>query len=405
MYPDFWPAKHGMKTPAACWLAGLLGTAIALLLPLLLLLGGFAIDVINRDHERIEGIGLDTLSTPGSAESFGSMTRVSKLGPFEWNHRSLPWVGSMEGSKSSLGLLGLFGVGLLLCTWMQWMNRRASVHTALDTEQQLHESLYRHSGALAIERGLSAQADLLRSFHNQAIPAIRSAVVDWYQVFPMVLMLGILLLLLAAAIHPWLTVAAVLAGLIVRNLYQMHLYRQINEHAIDQQRWGNAQEQLSKIAQDAPLMATIHSSQETFESFRSSFQNYRTAGSNVLSWEKIKSPVIASTTVLLGIGILFLLALGMLDPRKHLSLGAACVWIASVSMALVAWVRFSTAWRVLKKSQPKLKAVYDYLAIESKPTLDSKAHSPIAGNSDSTSSSGRSTPNRLSQGEIGRAHV
>jgi ABC-type multidrug transport system fused ATPase/permease subunit len=84
----------------------------------------------------------------------------------------------------------------------------------------------------------------------------------------------------------------------------------------------------------------------------------------------------------LATGLVLLLALGMLDPRKHLSLGAGFVWSSSICAAIYTGYRIATAMRWIRKANPQLVQLHQYLAIEA--------------NSQTTSSG--AIPNKLTQG-------
>jgi len=253
-----------------------------------------------------------------------------------------------------------------LLSILQWLQRRSAVLAALDTEEQLHQQLFQQSGTLAIERGLSAQADLLKAFHEKAFPMARAAIVQWLQVYPKHFLQIVLLLILAGFIHPWLTVAALLATWIVRNINLWQHQGQVQDRWGQQQRWKASHDLLSHITHTAPLMATIHDSNETRESYRSNLAAYRTAGSVVLGYDKAKAPFVPLAIAALGTGLVLLLALGMLDPRKHLSLGSGFVWTASICGAIYSGYRIASAWKLIAKVNPMLAEIQKYLAIQSK---------------------------------------
>jgi len=375
--PNFWPTASGLKIPGAAWISGLLAVVLALLLPSLLLLGGFAIDLMGWEHQRIEQISLQQAGSASADLRGQTASEYTSIGPFRWKLSETPWVGTIPAPQKALGAIVLLGAGLILMSLLHWFHRRAGVQTALDTEQQLHERLFHHSGAIALERGLSAQSELLRSFHDETLPAMRSAIVQWQQVYPKHFLQVMLLLVLAGLIHPWLTIAALLAAWIVRNIYRWQQVSSTTGRWVQQQRWAEAQQELSSISQTAPLMATIHDSQETLDNYRSNLTTYRSAGGMVLGCDKAKSPWVTLAICVLGTGLILLLALGMLDPGKHLSLGAGFVWTASISAAIYTGYRIAVAWKSVAKANPKLEEIFRFLAIESKP--NSSANRELSG--------------------------
>ena len=366
MFPNFWPSASGIKTPGSAWIAGFLAVILALLLPSLLLLAGFAIDLMTWEHQRVEQASISQTTADLSTDLSESASQYASIGPFRWKLSSTPIFGSVSAEHLALGAIVLLGAGLVILSILQWLHRRVGVHATLDTEQQLHQRLFHHSGALAIERGLSAQADLLRSFHEHAIPTVRSALVQWLQTYPKHFLQLVLLVALAALIHPWLTLAAMLAAWIVRNIHRWQQIGQTKERWIEQQRWGSANDQLSRISQTAPLMATIHDSHETLENYRSNLEAYRGAGNAVLCNDKARLPLVPLSLAALGTGLMLLLALGMLDPRKHLSLGAGFVWTASICAAIYSGYRIANTLRAVAKAIPRLDEIHQYLTIESK---------------------------------------
>lgn len=362
MFPNFWPVTSGLSKPGSAWFANILAILLALLLPCLLLLGGFAIDLLGWEHQRVE----QSLGVENTRVRQDSLSHQLWIGDYSWKLGDTPLVGSMSAPQLAIGAIAMLGAGLVLLSLAHWFQRRASVQTAVDTEVQLHQRLFQHSQTLAIERGLSAQADLLKTFHEQAFPTTRAAIVQWLQVYPKHLLQIAVVLILAATIHFWLTIAALLVAWIIRNIYLWQNQGQIQGRWLEQQRWKNAHERLSHITQTAPLMATIHDSNETLESYRSNLSTYRTAGSVVLGYDKAKSPLVPIAIAALGSGLILLLALGMLDPRKHLSLGSGFVWTASICAAIYSGYRLAVARKWIAKVTPRLAEIQKYLAIQSK---------------------------------------
>jgi ABC-type multidrug transport system fused ATPase/permease subunit len=340
----------------------LLALVLALLVPALLLLGGFAIDLMGWEHQRVE-----QSFEPGSQVLIDTASQYTSIGPLRFQYSNLPFWNLLSSVKA-LGLIGLLGVGLAIMSLLNWLQRKAGVQSALDTEEQVHQRLFHHSGALAIERGLSAQAGLLQSFHEQTIPAMRMAIINWLQVYPKHFLQIGLLVVLAGLIHPLLTIAALIAAWIIRNIYFWQQAGQIKHRWVEQQRWAAAHEQLGAVAQTAPLMATIHDSRETLDHYRSNMMTYRNAASQVLGYDKAKLPLVSLSLAAFGTGLVFLLALGMLDPRKHLSIGAGFVWTASICAAIYSGYRIASARLLVSKAIPKLAQLHQYLAIQAKPS-------------------------------------
>ena len=358
VFPNFWPPASGLRTPGSAWIANFLALVLALLVPSLLILGGFTIDLMGWEHQQVE-----QSFEQGSQVLIDTGSQYTSIGPFRFQYSNLPFWNLLSSYKA-LGLIGLLGVGLALMSVLNWLQRRSGVQSALDTEEQMHQRLFHHSGALALERGLSAQAGLLQSFHEQTIPAMRMAIINWLQVYPKHFLQIGLLVILAGLIHPLLTIAALIAAWIIRNVHLWQQAGHIKQRWVEQQRWGAAHEQLGKVSQTAPLMATIHDSRETLDHFRSNMTTYRNAASQVLSYDKAKLPLVPLSLAALGTGLIFLLALGMLDPRKHLSLGAGFVWTASICAAIYSGYRIATARLSVAKATPKLAQIYEYLAIQ-----------------------------------------
>jgi ATP-binding cassette subfamily B protein len=366
VFPNFWPPTSGLKAPSSVWIACFFAALSALVLPCLLLLGGFSIDLMGWEHQRVEEVW--TLQEAPAGEGTMAPIDVSSqfisIGPFRWQVGTTPLVGRMPALQLALGAIALAGIGLIVLSLVHWLARRAAVSTAIETQEQMHQRLFDHSSRLSVQRGLSAQADLLKSFHEQVFPVLRGSIVQWYQVYPKHFLQLLLLITLAALIHPWLTAAALVAAWIVRNIY---LWQQasVSQQRWEQQlRWNSSHEQLRLIAQTAPLMATIHDSNETLENYRANLSVFRTAGNVVLGFDRAKSPLVPVAIAILSTGLALLLALGMLDPRKHLSLGAGFVWTSSICAAIYTGYRIASALKSIRDSLPKLAQLHDYLGIE-----------------------------------------
>lgn len=349
--PNFWPSTSGASAPASAWLSGLLGCLVACLLPLFLILVSLTVDLLIREHDRVE------------REGIGESVAVRLLSPFRSVAERLGDTFGVPDPQQPIVLIALMGVVALLAIVLRTFLHRISVSAAVETEQQLHERLFHHSNVLATERGLSAQGAMLKAFRETHLPGIRNAIAQWLEAFPKHALHLVLLILLASTIHPWLTVAALIAGLIVRTIYLLQVQSFQSTHWMYKQRLLQSSQQLGTLAQDAPLLATIHNSSETLESFRANLLNYRVAGQSFLGGEKSRWPWVALTTVFLGAFLISLLALGMLDPRKHLSLGLAVLWGTSVACAILAAFRLRLGWLSVRRSLPLLNEVHDYLAI------------------------------------------
>lgn len=351
LLPNFWPSNSGATAPASAWMSGLLGCLVACLLPLFLILVSLTVDLLIREHDRVE------------REEVGESVAVRLLSPFRSVAERLGDTFGVPDPQQPIVLIALLGIVALLAIVLRTFLHRFSVSAAVETEQQLHERLFHHSNVLATERGLSAQGVMLKAFRETHLPGIRNAIAQWLEAFPKHALHLVLLILLASTIHPWLTVAALIAGLIVRTIYLLQVQAFQSTHWMYKQRWMQSSQMLGALAQDAPLLATIHNSSETLESFRANLLNYRFAGQSLLGGEKSRWPWVALTTVFLGAFLISLLALGMLDPRKHLSLGLAVLWSTSVACAILAAFRLRLGWLSVRRSLPLLNEVHDYLAI------------------------------------------
>ena len=359
MIPNFWPPSSGTKAPASAWLSTFLGCIVACSLPVILILASLTVDLLIREHDRIER----------EVASDSPATRL--LSPFRSVAERLSDTFQVPDPQQPVVLIVLIGVVALLAIALRTFSHRASVMAAVDTEQSLHDQLFHHSSALATERGLSAQSPMLRSFREQHLPMIRNSIAQWLESFPKHLLHFVLLSAIAALIHPWLTISALLASLIVRTLYILQSHKFNSSRWLYKQRWTQSAEQMASLAQDAPLLATIHNSEETLDTFRSTLLTYRNSGQTLLGGERAKFPLVPIASVLLGALLLILLALGMLDPRKHLSLGLAVLWGSSMACAILSAYKLRLAWHALRKSLPMLNEVHEYLAIRPTPLVGS----------------------------------
>ena len=103
MLPNFWPTASGLKIPGAAWISGLLAVVLALLLPSLLLLGGFAIDLMGWEHQRIEQISLQQAGSASADLRGQTASEYTSIGPFRWKLSETPWVGTIPAPQKALG--------------------------------------------------------------------------------------------------------------------------------------------------------------------------------------------------------------------------------------------------------------------------------------------------------------
>jgi ATP-binding cassette, subfamily B, bacterial len=341
VFSSFWPRRSVIHRPESTWLAILFGILAGLLLPLLVLLLGWTVELLLHGREE-------------------KMPQQLLVGPFAME---TDWLNAGSNAlRGTLGLVVLLAIATLMKSIAVVINERSASHASLDFDVQVQKLLFTKSGSLATQHGLSGQRSVLHDIQTASIPKVRDAIFAWYVAFPRYLLHVILLLLLAGAIHPWLTATAVVALLALRSAYFAMESSRRKHRPVHLERWRSASEQLAYFCDTAPLLATIHDAEDTASSYRSHLQNYRQAGMQLMDFGGWRSPILRWFGILLMTGFAMLIAVRVLDPQAPVGLGAIVSLCVAVFLAVVAFTRAGAAVAARRRAETSVQQIVNYLS-------------------------------------------
>jgi len=335
--------------PEHQWAVWIFGTIAGVLIPILLVLGGWLIQLLLAGHILIaDGKPAATLPTQLSVGRF-----------FMLNPSWLNAGGSV--------LRGVFGIVVLIVIVIALeciallTSYRAALHTSLEITVELKRKLFGKSGALAMEQGLSGQQDAMQEMPFVHVPTIRESMSQWFRVLPRHLVQATLLSLLAASIHLWITLLALVCTVFVWVLFSNLESTRRKKRPVLFERARAASEQLSYLCNTAPLLAFVHDQEDTKLSFEAHLNSYRTAQLQLADGGTWKSPVMLLTCATLSAFMMIVVSIRFLDESVDLHFGEVLVLCSSILLAVASAHRFYRAYRRYKTAEPAAERLSAYL--------------------------------------------
>ncbi len=341
MFSSFWPRTAAIHRPESTWLAMLAGCVAGILLPLGILLIGWAVEL-------------------SFAAVLGTMPNTVSVGPFVLQ---TSWLNAGTSAlRGVLGLIVLLAIIALIKYLAVLLNERAANYAALDFDVQVQKLLFKKSSALATEHGLSGQRSVLHEIQNDSLPKVRDAVASWYVAWPRFLLHVVLLLALASAIHPWLTAAAVVGLLVLRTVYFYLESLRRKQRPVHLERWRASREKLLYLCDTAPLLAAIHDTEDTAHEYQSQLQSYRQTGLQLVEAGGWKSPTIRLLTILLATVLAILIAIRVLDRESSIGLGGAVALCTAVAISVYSFSRIGIAMARRREAETPVHQIVNYLS-------------------------------------------
>jgi len=338
-----------IKMPEHQWAVWIFGTIAGVLIPILLVLGGWLIQLLLAGHiSMADGKPASTLPTQLSVGKF-----------FTLNPSWLNAGGSV--------LRGVFGIVVLLVIVIALeciallTSYRAALHTSLEITVELQRKLFGKSGALAMEQGLSGQQDAMQEMLFVHVPTVRESVSQWFRVLPRHIIQASLLLLLAASIHLWITLLATICTVFVWVLYSNLESTRRKKRPVLFERARTASEQLSYLCNTAPLLAFVHDQEDTKLRYEAHLNSYRTAQLQLADGGTWKSPVMLLTCAALSAFMMIVVSIRFLDESANLHFGEVLVLCCSILLAVASVHRFNRAYRRYKTAEPAAERLSAYL--------------------------------------------
>ncbi len=341
VFSSFWPRQAEIHRPESTWLAMLFGSIAGFLLPVLILLLGWTLDLLVRG-------------------STGDMPSELRVGP--WMLQTSWLSAGASPLRGILGLVVLMAIVALMKLLAVVICERAACHASLDFDTQVQKLLFSKSGALATEHGLSGQRSLLHEFQLTSIPRIRDAILAWYAAMPRFVIHVVLLFALASTIDPWLTATAAVGIFILRTTFFYLESNRRKQRPVHLERWRAAREKLAYLCDTAPLLATIHDTGDTANSYRSHLQSYRQSGLSLMDFGGLRSPVLQLMGVALATLLSILAAVQILDTSGPIGIGAIATLVVAVTMGILAFSRAGAAVSRRREAEASVQQVVNYLS-------------------------------------------
>ncbi len=263
--------------------------------------------------------------------------------------------------RGVLGLLVLLVVAVALEAVFLIACHRAALNDSLDFAIDVHRKLFAKSGALAIEYGLSGQQSALRELHLANVPQVREALFRWNYVFPRHLIQAMLLVALACMIQPWFTILAMLCLLLLwlfRNFLDSNLRK---NRPVLEERARASGEQLASLCETAPLLAAMHSPDETNQRLEGHLQSFRQSQTLLTDIGVSKMPSMMVGYVLVGVLLMVVWSIRFLDPSTNLHFGESLTMFLSVVIAVLGVLRLGLAYQLALGTEPIADKIASYL--------------------------------------------
>ena len=338
-----------IKMPEHQWAVWIFGTLAGVLIPILLVLGGWLIQLLLAGQVSMtEGKSVSNLPAQLSVGRFFTLDS-------SWLNAG----GSIL--RGVLGIVVLIVIVIALECIALLTSYRAALHTSLEITVELQRKLFGKSGALAMEQGLSGQQDALQEMLFVHVPTIRESMSQWFRVLPRHIIQAILLLLLAASIHLWITLLALICTVFVWVLFSSLESTRRKRRPVLFERARAASEQLSYLCNTAPLLAFVHDQEDTKLSYEAHLNSYRTAQLQLADGGTWKSPVMLSTSAALCAFLMIVVSIRFLDESSSLHFGEILVLCSSITLAVASVQRFHRAYRRYKTAEPAAERISSYL--------------------------------------------
>ncbi len=333
--------------PEFHWAVWFFGALAGVLVPFLLVLGGWLIQLLHAGQQG---------SAEGKASAMPDHLTVGRF--FELG---TDWLNS--GGSILRGVLGIVAlviivialecVALLTCY-------RAALHTSLEIAVELQRKLFGKSGALAVEQGLSGQQDAMREMLFVHIPTVRESMSQWFRVFPRHIIQAILLLILSASIHLWITALALICSVLVWVLYSNLESARRKKRPVLFERARAASEQLSYLCNTAPLLAFVHDQEDTKLSYEGHLNSYRQSQMQLADGGTWKSPTMLLTCAMLFAFLIVVVSIRFLDESSKLHFGELFVLCASIILSVASLHRFQRTFHRYKTAEPAADRLATY---------------------------------------------
>ncbi len=330
------------------WAVWVFGILAGVLIPILIVFGGWLIQLLLVGQEGL---------ADGSPSPMPAQLGIGNF--FELNTAWLNADGSIL--RGVLGLVALIIIVIALECIALLTCYRAALHTSLELAVELQQKLFGKSESLAIEQGLSGQQEAMRELLYVHVPSVRESISQWFRVFPRHVVQAALLLALAASIHLWITILALICASVIWVLFsKLESTRRTNRPVLFE-RARAASEQLAYLCSTAPLLAFVHDQEDTKLSYESHLHSYRHAQLQLADGSTWKSPTMLLTSAILAAFLIVVISIRFLDESSDLHFGELFVLCGSILLSVASVYRFHRALRRYRAAEHSADQLATYL--------------------------------------------
>jgi ATP-binding cassette subfamily B protein len=340
---------EGEAVPSSRWFAMGLGTISAFLMPVLLTLIGWFVQLlfVVQTTENGKRVLPETLYV-------GSWLRIT--------------TSSLSTDKNilrcAITLLMLITVVFVIERLTLLLARRASLQAALQWTSRLLRRLFHQSRNLSVDQGLSGQRKRLRDLIQSDVPRVRDALTEWYRVIPRNLIQTIAVLVLASLIHPWLTLLAILALVVTWGLFITLEAAQRKHRPVILERRRNAHEQLIYLCESSAMLESVDPRVDVEHMYDTHAQHFNHSQLRLADESAFRSPSLLITITLLTALFLFVLSIRVLEPESTLHIGDIVVLSGCVIVAVNGIFRLRRGLRKRSNAITSADNLENYLSIQ-----------------------------------------
>ena len=337
-----------VKMPEYHWAVWVFGTIAGMLIPLLLVMGGFLIQLLLAGQSGI---------ADGKAAAMPEQLNVGQY--FELGTAWLNTGGSIL--RGVLGIVTIVIIVIALECIALLTSYRAALHTSLEVAVELQRKLFGKSGALAMEQGLSGQQEAMLEMLYVHVPMVRESISQWYRVFPRHIVQAIVLLVLSASIHLWITILSLLCAVLVLVLFSNLESIRRKKRPVLFERARAASEQLAYLCNTAPLLSFVHDQEDTKLSYEGHLNSYRNSQLQLADGGTWKSPTMLLTCAVLAAFLIIVVSIRLLDESSGLHFGELFILCMSTILSVASLHRFQRAFRRYKLAEAAADRLASYL--------------------------------------------
>ena len=311
----------------------------AILIPVLILVAGIIAQVLNRGGLLESPLVLGRHLAVPLPDRFLLMTPIAQL---SW-------------------LVALAALVCLMIALLMWISYRGLYHRSRQTIERLHRQILQRSLRRAEAEGVSAQRRRAEDLIEERLPQLQSGLSAWWRAIPRSPLLLIGCVTLALLVDIWLTLLAVVSGLLV---WQAQRLLDGGE-ATEASQWElpRSRRRLVELVQQAPLLGRLQSGDVIGQAFEEELERIRRNQANVDRRRSRAIPLLTLATTAAVCVLVLALGVNLFGAPSGLSLPAALVLGLALVGAVAAATRLVHALNQVAATSAAAAAVYRFLEV------------------------------------------